>query len=118
MLDADDSETTHQLTYIVPRRITGTYVVGGCDVPDWNETTGDDEGRQIFERCFAVAPSLRVDNLTGMVGLRPAREDGVYLEREEVEGRNVIHNYGHGGGGFTVSWGCASEVLGLVRDLD
>ena len=115
VLDADDSETTHQLTYIVPRRVTGTYVAGGCDMPDdWNQTTDDDEGRQIFERCSAIDPSLTVDSLTGIVGLRPARADGVYLEREEIGGRDVIHNYGHGGGGFTVSWGCAGEVLGLV----
>ena len=44
------------------------------------------------------------------VGLRPFRRGGVRLE---VEGR-VIHNYGHGGSGFTVSWGCAEEVAALV----
>ena len=43
------------------------------------------------------------------VGLRPFRRSGVRLE---TEGR-VIHNYGHGGSGFTVSWGCAEEVATL-----
>lgn len=43
------------------------------------------------------------------VGLRPFRRSGVRLE---AEGR-VIHNYGHGGSGFTVSWGCAEEVAEL-----
>jgi D-amino-acid oxidase len=45
------------------------------------------------------------------VGLRPFRRSGVRLERD---GR-VIHNYGHGGSGFTVSWGCAEEVATLCR---
>jgi D-amino-acid oxidase len=39
------------------------------------------------------------------VGLRPGRT-AVRLERMG----NIIHNYGHGGGGYTVAWGCASEV--------
>jgi D-amino-acid oxidase len=36
----------------------------------------------------------------------------VRLERDQLpDGRTVIHNYGHGGAGFTLSWGCAREVL-------
>jgi D-amino-acid oxidase len=46
------------------------------------------------------------------VGLRPFRKSGVRLERDRLrDGRTVIHNYGHGGAGFTLSWGCAREVL-------
>src|SRR5262249_51261359 len=45
------------------------------------------------------------------VGLRPFRRSGVRLQKE---GR-VIHNYGHGGSGFTVSWGCAEEVATWCR---
>jgi D-amino-acid oxidase len=46
------------------------------------------------------------------VGLRPVRPE----VRLEAVGR-VIHCYGHGGAGVTVSWGCAEEVLGLVEQL-
>ncbi|MEI2710880.1 MAG: FAD-dependent oxidoreductase [Chitinophagaceae bacterium] len=42
-------------------------------------------------------------------GLRPFRN----LVRLEREG-NVVHNYGHGGSGFTLSFGCASEVVSLI----
>jgi D-amino-acid oxidase len=50
--------------------------------------------------------------LAERVGLRPFRKSGVRLERDQLrDGRAVIHNYGHGGGGFTLSWGCAREVL-------
>jgi len=39
----------------------------------------------------------------------------VRLKREEMgDGRVVIHNYGHGGAGVTLSWGCATEVAALL----
>ena len=47
------------------------------------------------------------------VGLRPFRRGGIRLERD---GR-IIHNYGHGGSGFTVSWGCAEAVAAIVDAL-
>jgi D-amino-acid oxidase len=58
------------------------------------------------------------------VGLRPARPQ-VRLEAESADGggpgpgtaRLVVHNYGHGGGGVTLSWGCAREVARLVTSL-
>jgi hypothetical protein len=50
------------------------------------------------------------------VGLRPFRKSGVRLEREKLrDGRTVIHNYGHGGAGFTLSWGCAENVFELAK---
>ena len=45
------------------------------------------------------------------VGLRPGRPT-VRVEREG----DVIHCYGHGGCGVTVSWGCADDVVDLARD--
>jgi len=40
----------------------------------------------------------------------------VRLERDRLgDGRTVIHDYGHGGSGFTLSWGCASEVLDIAE---
>jgi len=46
-----------------------------------------------------------------VVGLRPCRTGGVRLEWERVGTLQIIHNYGHGGSGVTLSWGCASEVV-------
>src|SRR5882757_2696124 len=49
------------------------------------------------------------------VGLRPFRRSGVRLERDRLgDSRTIIHNYGHGGAGFTLSWGCARKVLELT----
>ncbi len=54
--------------------------------------------------------------LEARVGLRPCRES-VRLEREVIgEGTTVIHNYGHGGSGVSLSWGCAAEVLALALE--
>jgi D-amino-acid oxidase len=53
--------------------------------------------------------------LNERVGLRPFRRSGVRLARDRLrDGRIVIHNYGHGGAGFTLSWGCAREVFDLA----
>ena len=51
------------------------------------------------------------------VGLRPLRTKGVRLEWDDDlsnEGFRVLHNYGHGGSGITLSWGCAAEVVEIV----
>jgi D-amino-acid oxidase len=47
------------------------------------------------------------------VGLRPVR-GGVRLEEEALDGARVIHNYGHGGSGVSLSWGCARAVEALL----
>ena len=33
-----------------------------------------------------------------------------------ADGRPVVHDYGHGGAGFILPWGCADEVVELVSD--
>ena len=48
------------------------------------------------------------------VGLRPARPT-VRLDAERRDGRTVVHCYGHGGAGVTLSWGCAADVVALVQ---
>lgn len=47
------------------------------------------------------------------VGLRPGRPT-VRLEAERRDGGLLVHNYGHGGAGLTLSRGCASAVLALI----
>jgi D-amino-acid oxidase len=49
------------------------------------------------------------------VGLRPGRAE-VRLEKELISGKVIIHNYGHGGSGVTLSWGCAEEVVELANE--
>ncbi len=67
--------------------------------------------------------SLLRESAPYLIGIRPHRTGGVRLELEEQpietpSGKKyVIHNYGHGGGGITLSWGCASIVTELVGKL-
>ena len=49
-----------------------------------------------------------------IAGLRPYREQSYRLEPEVVGSKFVVHNYGHGGAGITMSWGCAHEVVDIV----
>jgi glycine/D-amino acid oxidase-like deaminating enzyme len=46
-----------------------------------------------------------------VVGLRPYRRSGFRLEREAFADKILVHNYGHGGGGVSLSWGSAHLVL-------
>ena len=50
-----------------------------------------------------------------IAGLRPYRDLTYRLEPENVGNKFVVHNYGHGGAGITLSWGCAQEVIDIVR---
>ncbi|HET8660483.1 MAG TPA: FAD-dependent oxidoreductase [Micromonosporaceae bacterium] len=107
-----DNAEGKDLTYILPH--AGHVVLGGSaiagssnDVPDLATAAA------IVERCATVAPRLRTARvLRHLVGLRPTRS-AVRVEREAVNGVPLIHNYGHGGSGLTLSWGCADEVLAL-----
>jgi D-amino-acid oxidase len=51
-----------------------------------------------------------------VVGLRPYRPEGFRVEAERMGNKLLVHNYGHGGAGITLSWGTASLALDLVRD--
>lgn len=52
-----------------------------------------------------------------LVGVRPHRMGGVRLELDAnpLNGKRVVHNYGHGGGGITLSWGSAARVVSLLE---
>jgi D-amino-acid oxidase len=51
-----------------------------------------------------------------VVGLRPFRPSGFVVRAESLGDKALIHNYGHGGGGVTLSWGTAYLAAELVRE--
>ena len=102
------------LTYTIPRRNV-TVLGGTAQVDDWDLEIRDEDNDLILKKVEAIWPDLdRSKIVGGTVGLRPSRTE-VRLEEEEIDGVRVIHNYGHGGAGVTLSWGCANEVVSIVE---
>ena len=105
------------LTYVVPRE--KDVVVGGTSQPgDWNLAVDPATTDQILARAAELVPQLRnAKILRQRVGLRPARPT-IRCELVRTRTREpIIHCYGHGGSGVTLSWGCADEVTNLARTL-
>src|SRR5437870_534918 len=101
------------LMYAIPR--TNDCVFGGTNDLSSDLAADPATTNRIIAECSRVLNIERPNVLVARVGLRPFRKSGVRLEREKLrDGRVVIHNYGHGGSGFTLSWGCAREVLDLA----
>ncbi|MFB6614861.1 FAD-dependent oxidoreductase [Streptomyces sp. NPDC085524] len=110
----DDTPDAQELVYIYPH--SDVLVLGGtADHGNWERRPDPAAAREIVRRCAAVEPSVagaRV--LEHRVGLRPVRKQ-VRLEEERHEDTLLLHNYGHGGAGVTLSWGCAREITERVR---
>ena len=98
------------LMYAIPR--ANDCVFGGTNEVSDNLAADPATTSHILAECSRVLNIERPRVLAERVGLRPFRKSGVRLERDRLcDGRTVIHNYGHGGAGFTLSWGCARDVL-------
>jgi D-amino-acid oxidase len=111
-IDHNDESTDY--VYLFPHGdqvlLGGTAEDGADDLPPRPEVA-----ERILRDCALVFPELRgATVLEHRVGLRPVRPE-VRLERRELSGGRVLwHNYGHGGGGVTLAWGCAREISASV----
>ncbi|MDQ0364502.1 FAD-dependent oxidoreductase [Catenuloplanes indicus] len=111
-----DDDNPDGLTYVVPR--DDDVVCGGTgDTGAWDETVDPAVERAILARAIALVPALAgAPIVSRAVGLRPARTS-VRLEIIGGYPTPVIAAYGHGGSGFTLSWGEAARVRELVGTL-
>nr|WP_245172986.1 FAD-dependent oxidoreductase [Streptomyces achromogenes] len=108
----DDSSAAS--TYVIPQ--PDRLLLGGtAEEDDWNLEPDPRAATSIVARCASVRPEVAGARiLAHRVGLRPARS-AVRLERQLLpDGRVLVHNYGHGGAGVTVAWGCAREAARLA----
>ncbi|XP_077291492.1 D-amino acid oxidase 2 [Arctopsyche grandis] len=102
--------------YIIPN--TDTVVLGGTHQEnDFNTNICKEDSKFIRQGCEHIVPGLKnIETLFEWVGLRPGR-DSVRLESGSMRNNKsklIIHNYGHGGSGVTLFWGCAREVVDIL----
>ncbi len=108
-----DDDNPEGLTYVVPR--DRDVVCGGTGERDsWDEQLNPQTEQAILRRVHALVPALaRQPIRSRAVGLRPARS-AVRLEAVAGYDRPVFACYGHGGAGFTLSWGDAARIAELI----
>jgi D-amino-acid oxidase len=119
-----DDDHTGGMAYSIPR---GDGVcVGGTEEEETEDIEFVLDEKALVDRAADSAPwvrehyerALREGTLERVVGIRPMRLGGVRLERGVLkDGRTVVHNYGHGGSGFSLAWGCGSEVRRLLSEI-
>lgn len=101
--------------YVHPR--DADCILGGTlEEHSWSTEVDLGIAESIVRRCVDIVPALAgATVLEHIVGLRPGRPEVRLEEDPAYDGRpRVVHNYGHGGAGITLSWGCAHEVVGLL----
>ncbi len=118
-------------TYVFP--FDDYVVLGGTfECGETTEQTDTAAIAAIISRCQHLLHACGVDNadrlaerpIAALAGIRPCRVVGdiyeaVRLEREDFPGgRCIVHNYGHGRAGVSLSWGCANAVARLIESRD
>ncbi|MEM9233942.1 MAG: FAD-dependent oxidoreductase [Pseudomonadota bacterium] len=71
-----------------------------------------------FDEPLAPIRIDAADEVRTLTALRPYRPSGFVLRREDMAGKVLVHNYGHGGCGVTLSWGCAEMASDLLVDVE
>lgn len=94
-----------------PKENTQTYQIDGLDIP----SAVIDLNQEILNTTFSQSLE-QSDELSALMGYRYIRtkENGLRLDHETINGKIVYHNYGHGGAGVTLSWGCAMYLANKI----
>lgn len=113
-MGATDTKTTTRRSVLGSLGAAGTVAaLAGCS----SSALRPDYQRPLSRQPF-VAPRISRDRIVRViVGHRPYRPSGFVVRRDEFDGKSIIHNYGHGGGGITLAWGSSAlavrESMGL-----
>ena len=127
-IGADAARDTTEIIFLLPRN-DNILLIGGIAQPhQWDLDLNLDSQavQEMKKRCEAFLPGLKNARLDPEYpfaqGLRPARARNVRVERElrrkgpAKKPSRVIHNYGHGGSGWSFSFGCAADVMALIEE--
>ena len=115
----EGSSSEQDIVFVVPRG-EDTVVLGGLVQPNrWDCDLTLDQPSHLTDVQGVCRPDPALKDLEldpdehVRTGLRPFSENNVLLER--VPGSKIVLNYGHGGSGVTLSWGCAEQVVQHIR---
>jgi D-amino-acid oxidase len=114
-LSVRDEHHPRGRAYVHPR--AEDCILGGTlDENCWDTRVDLATAEAIIQRCQDIVPALAgASVIEHLVGLRPGRPT-VRVEEANPDGAGtrIIHNYGHGGSGVTIGWGCAHDVTKLL----
>jgi len=110
----EDTGWSPDLLHLYPhgsRLILGGVAQDG----DWDLQPSQQTAEAIIRRCASIEPRIADLPVRGhRVGLRPTRP-AIRCEADTtITSYRLLHNYGHGGAGVSLSWGCASEITKLA----
>jgi glycine/D-amino acid oxidase-like deaminating enzyme len=118
----ETSNSEQDIVFIVPRGNKKTVILGGLvQIHQWGQSMSlnDPIIKRMYNGCLNFLPplkSLPLDEKDSVrTGLRPFTQTNVCVER--VPATRIFYNYGHGGAGVTLSWGCAQETVGSIQTM-
>jgi glycine/D-amino acid oxidase-like deaminating enzyme len=100
--------------------LNGGVILGGTkQIGDDLDGVRENDTAEIIERARKLYPELfqrdgTLDIRKINVGFRPARNGGVRVELERIDGATVVHAYGAGGMGYELSFGVGARVVQLL----
>jgi D-amino-acid oxidase len=121
------TDYTHY-AYMYPRKHSvlfgGSYLMGDIENGQWSGESPNQpmtiDNETIPERLYTVNNDImsqhieiNKDKIRAKHGFRPYRTDGIRIEKDG----NVIHNYGHGGSGVSLSWWSVLKTVGHIEDV-
>lgn len=116
-----DDDHPGGMAYMIPR--ANEIMIGGCAEKNIENLELTLTWPEVINRAGLYVPWLKqhlnaIESGHTVVGIRPCRTSGVRLELDtNIAKIPVIHNYGHGGSGFSLSWGCAEAVKGIIDNI-
>lgn len=110
------------------KRATSKYLGStgwnAADTENSDSATYSSESDSILQRTTELSKELQqkeTEVLAAFAGMRPSREGGARIERDEIpingERRIIVHNYGAGGTGFQAGYGMALDAVKSIEDI-